>query len=298
MKLPSLISTSHSSQISHVPKSDKKKEGLFSKIKNVYNSSVEMGKNSRLLRGHFNKVISSNKPASPAIPNQPQLNASTLKNKQVMNIIERLVDIVETGRGGMRTLQGEQFNETMTKLAAFYIDLQPDGAFSSGKIITQNSKGFCRPPKDMVNQTKEKGSLYDFMTPYLTRNQDSENFCLQNVTSDLHKWTSYIIEKQGHRLSTEKASEFLLRMNQAADPEITRAEFKQNPASRPPEDQEEAIQFIYYMAGQCDNESDWVNFARDMYTDEYPQLKNVTYNRAREIYDKNISLEIYKITRE
>lgn len=226
---------------------------------------------------------------------QSQLKAPSSKNELIINIIERLVEIVETGRGGMRTLQGEQLNETMTKLAALYIDLQPEGALPDGKHITQKSKGFRRPPKDLINQKNERGNLYDFMTPYLTRDLDSENFCLQNVTSDLHKWTEHIIDKQKKRLPTGKSAELLLRMNNAADPEITRAEFTKNPTSRPPEDQEEAIQFIYYMAGQFENESEWNNFARDMYTDEYPQLKKITYERAKRIYDKNKSLAVYKI---
>lgn len=141
----------------------------------------------------------------------------------------------------------------------------------------QHSKGFRRPPEDLVNQANERGNLYDFMTPYLTRDQDSENFCLQNVTSDLHKWVTYIIGKQQKRLAPGKNSELLMRMSRAADPEVTRAEFTKNPTSRPPEDQEEAIQFIYYMAGQFESESQWIDFARDMYTDEYPLLKNVSY---------------------
>ncbi|MCO4174559.1 hypothetical protein K8D10_22730 [Aeromonas veronii] len=225
---------------------------------------------------------------------QSQLNVPNSKNELIFNIIERLVGIVETGRGGMRTLQGEQFNETMTKLAALYIDLQPEGALSGGKDIMHKSKGFRRPPKDLVNQKSERGNLYDFMTPYLTRDLDSEDFCLQNVTSDLHKWTKYIIDKQQKRLPTGKSAELLMRMNNAADPEITRAEFTKKPTSRPPEDQEEAIQFIYYMAGQFESESEWNDFARGMYVDEYPQLKNVTYERAKRIFHKNNSLSIYK----
>lgn len=67
--------------------------------------------------------------------NQSLLNLPHTKNKQVINIIERLVGIVETGRGGMRTLQGEQFNDTMTKLAAFYIDLQSEELFPDGKKL-------------------------------------------------------------------------------------------------------------------------------------------------------------------
>lgn len=225
---------------------------------------------------------------------QSQLNVPNSKNELIINIIERLVGIVETGRGGMRTLQGEQFNETMTKLAALYIDLQPEGALSGGKNIMHKSKGFRRPPKDLVNQKNERGDLYDFMTPYLTRDLDSENFCLQNVTSDLHKWTEHIIDKQQKRLPTGKSAELLMRMNNAADPEITRAEFTKNPTSRPPEDQEEAIQFIYYMAGQFESESEWNDFARDMYADEYPLLKNVTYERAKKVFNKNKLLSVYK----
>ena len=133
------------------------------------------------------------------------------------------------------------------------------------------------------------------MTPYVTRDVDSENFCLQNVTSDLHKWTEHIINKQQKRLPTGKAAELLIRMNLAADPEITRAEFTKNPTSRPPEDQEEAIQFIYYMAGQFESESEWKELARDMYTDEYPQLKNVTYERAKRIFNKNKASSVYKV---
>jgi insecticidal toxin complex protein TccC len=183
----------------------------------------------------------------------------------------------------------------MTKLAAFYIDLQPEGVLSEGKKFMQNSKGFRKPPKDLVNQKNERGNLYDFMGPYLTRDLDSENFCLQNVTSDLHKWTIHIIDKQQERLPSRKSSELLMKMNSAADPEITRAEFTKNPTSRPPEDQEEAIQFIYYMAGQFESESEWIDFARDMYADEYPLLKNVTYDRARRIFDKNKASSLYKI---
>lgn len=226
--------------------------------------------------------------------NQSLLNLPHTKNKQVLNIIERLVGIVETGRGGMRTLQGEQFNDTMTKLAAFYIDLQSEESFPDGKKIMKNSKGFRRPPEDLVNQANERGNLYDFMTPYLTRDQDSENFCLQNVTSDLHKWVTYIIGKQQKRLPSGKNSELLMRMSRAADPEITRAEFTNNPTSRPPEDQEEAIQFIYYMAGQFESESEWIDLVRDMYTDEYPLLKNVSYERARKIFNKNKATGVYK----
>ncbi|WP_368927909.1 RHS repeat domain-containing protein [Proteus columbae] len=226
---------------------------------------------------------------------QSQLNVSNSKNELIINTIERLVGIVETGRGGMRTLQGEQFNETMTKLAALYIDLQPEGVLSGGSNIMRKSKGFRRPPKDLVNQNKERGNLYDFMTPYLTRDLDSENFCLQNVTSDLYKWTEHIIDKQQKRLPTGKAEELLMRMNKAANPEITQAEFTKNPTSRPPEDQEEAIQFIYYMAGQFESESEWKDFARDMYSDEYPQLKNVTYERAKRVFNKNKSLSVYKV---
>ncbi|MHA1053706.1 RHS repeat-associated core domain-containing protein [Enterobacter mori] len=225
---------------------------------------------------------------------QSQLNVPHSKNELIINIIERLVGIVETGRGGMRTLQGEQFNETMTKLAALYIDLQPEGALSGGKNIMHKSKGFRRPPKDLVNQKNERGDIYDFMTPYLTRDLYSENFCLQNVTSDLHKWTKHIIDKQQKRLPTGKSAELLMRMNNAVDPEITRAEFTKNPTSRPPEDQEEAIQFIYYMAGHFESESEWNDFARDMYADEYPLLKNVTYERAKKVFNKNKSLSVYK----
>ncbi|UXA33916.1 hypothetical protein KZA80_16875 [Proteus terrae] len=226
---------------------------------------------------------------------QSQLNVSNSKNELIINTIERLVGIVETGRGGMRTLQGEQFNETMTKLAALYIDLQPEGVLSGGSNIMRKSKGFRRPPKDLVNQNKERGNLYDFMTPYLTRDLDSENFCLQNVTSDLYKWTEHIIDKQQKRLPAGKAAELLMRMNKASNPEITQAEFTKNPTSRPPEDQEEAIQFIYYMAGQFESESEWKDFARDMYSDEYPQLKNVTYERAKRVFNKNKSLSVYKV---
>ena len=85
-----------------------------------------------------------------------------------------------------------------------------------------------------------------------------------------------------------------MRMSRAADPEITRAEFTKNPTSRPPEDQEEAIQFIYYMAGQFESESEWIDLARDMYTDEYPLLKNVSYERARKIFNKNKATGVYK----
>ncbi|WP_162556675.1 RHS repeat domain-containing protein [Proteus faecis] len=228
---------------------------------------------------------------------QSQLNISNSKNDLIGNIIERLVDIVETGRGGMRTLQGDQFNETMTKLASLYIDLQPEGALSGGHEIMKKSKGFKQPPKGkgLVNQNKERGNLYDFMTPYVTRDVDSENFCLQNVTSDLHKWTEHVIDKQQKRLPTGKAVELLMRMNKAADPEVTRAEFTKNPTSRPPEDQEEAIQYVYYMAGIFESESEWKELARDMYTDEYPQLKKVTYKRAKAIFDKNKSLSVYKV---
>lgn len=233
---------------------------------------------------------------SPGSYNQFLLNLSHSKDKQVYNIIERLVEIVEAGRGGMRALQGEQFNDTMAKLAAFYIDIQSDEAFPGGKEIIRKSKGFRRPPKDLVNQASEKGSLYDFMTPYLTREQDSENFCLQNVTSDLHKWVAYIIDNQQKRLPSGKKSELLLRMSRAADPEITRTEFTKNPTLRPPEDQEEAIQFIYYMAGQFESENEWVNFAREMYTDEYPSLRNVTYDKARRIFDKNKANGLYETT--
>jgi len=224
---------------------------------------------------------------------QSRLKVPDSKNELIINIIDRLVGIVETGRGGMRTLQGEQFNETMTKLASFYIDLQPEGALSGGNNIMHKSKGFRRPPKDLVNQKNERGNLYDFLTPYLTRDLDSENFCLQNVTSDLHKWTEHIIDKQQKRLPTGKSAELLMRMNNAADPKITRAEFTKNPTSRPPEDQEEAVQFIYYMAGQFESESEWNDFARDMYADEYPLLKKVTYERAKRVFNKNKASLVY-----
>jgi insecticidal toxin complex protein TccC len=247
----------------------------------------------------FSEMRRSNETQRPqTVPDPSRLSASaistTQKNKYVETIVDRLVDIVETGRGGMRALQGEQFDETMTKLAAFYIDLQPEGILSNGKTIMQNSKGFNRPPKDMVNQTQETGNLYDFMTPYLTRNQNSENFCLQNLTSDLHKWTMHILKEQKNRLSVEKISDSFLRMDRSADPEITRTEFTRDPAARPPEDQEEAIQYIYFMAGQFESETEWKDFALDIYTDEYPSLKNLTYEKAKKIYEKNSSQGMYR----
>lgn len=263
--------------------------GLMFKILNLSRS----GRGTRVSPGDASSASGGAGSASES-DSQSGLSVSKSKNELVVNIIERLTGIVETGRGGMRTLQGEQFDETMTKLAALYIDLQPEGALSGGNKIMKKSKGFRRPPKDLVNQKNERGNLYDFMTPYLTRGVDSENFCLQNVTSDIHKWTVHIIDKQQKRLPAGNAEELLMRMNNAADPEITRAEFTKNPASRPPEDQEEAIQYIYYMAGKFGSESDWENYARDMYTDEYPQLRKVTYDRAKRIFDKNKASLVYE----
>ncbi|WP_322614783.1 RHS repeat-associated core domain-containing protein [Pseudomonas sp. BIC9C] len=218
----------------------------------------------------------------------------TPKNELVINIVERLVDIVVAGRGGMRVLQGEQFDQVMIKLSAFYIDIEAGGKLSAGKDILKKSKGFNRPPRDIVNQSREKNDLFSFLTPYVSRELNSENYCLQNVTSDLQRWTEQILDKQKKRLPDGARDQFLSRMRNAADPEITSAAFAENPISRPPESQEEALQYIYFMAGQYEGESEWADYARDMYVEEYPHIKQVSYQRALAVYKKNKALGVYK----
>jgi insecticidal toxin complex protein TccC len=243
-------------------------------------------------------VVSTNGRASQDIPGPSSGGRNSQqppsKNELVVTIIERLVDIVETGRGGMRALLGQQFDQTMIKLSAFYIDMEAGGKLSSGKVILQRSKGFKQPPRDMVNQSREKNDLYSFLTPYVSREVNSENYCLQNVTSDLHKWTEQIVDRQKKRIPESVRNEFLSRMKNAADPEVTNAAFKEDPTSRPPEDQEEALQFIYFMAGQYEDEKEWVGYARDMYADEYPAIMQVSHKRALAVYEKNKALGIYK----
>jgi hypothetical protein len=48
------------------------------------------------------------------------------------------------------------------------------------------------------------------------------------------------------------------------------------------------------MAGQFESETEWKDFALDIYTDEYPSLKNLTYEKAKKIYEKNSSQGMYR----
>jgi len=216
------------------------------------------------------------------------------KNELVVDIVERLVDIVVAGRGGMRVLQGGQFDQVMTKLSVFYIDMEAGGKLSAGKSILKKSKGFKRPPRDIVNQSREKNDLFSFITPYVSRGLSSENYCLQNVASDLQRWTEQILDKQKKRFPDGARNEFLSRMREAANPEITSVVFAKNPISRPPENQEEALQYIYFMAGQYEDENEWADYARDMYVEEYPHIKQVSHQRAFAIFEKNKALGMYE----
>ena len=218
---------------------------------------------------------------------------SVNKNQMVAGIVERLVDLVETGRGGARALLDRQFELTMEKLGVLYIDLQQNDEFAGAIEMLRNSKGFKKPPKDMVNQTRMRSDLFSFLTPYVTRTQDSENFCLQNLISDVRAWTEYIIDKQQARLSPEKKTMFLKRMSVAGDVELLGIEYSRDPTARAPENQEEAVQYLYYMAGQYSEAAEWEHYARDMYVDSYPQLMNIRYDRARAVYDKNVANHVY-----
>lgn len=139
-----------------------------------------------------NQTTNSNAEAKPSTSS----GNTTASQKPLNIVIERLVDLIEEGRGGARALTGSRFESTMSKLSTFFIDLQPEGSLSEGKQILISTKGFNRPPKDLVNQTRESKDMYSFLKPYLERDINSETFCLQNLTSDLAKWTTNALQKK------------------------------------------------------------------------------------------------------
>ncbi|WP_052044801.1 hypothetical protein WH390_03295 [Candidatus Arsenophonus nilaparvatae] len=101
------------------------------------------------------------------------------------------------------------------------------------------------------------------------------------------------ITKKTKILTKNIANDYIKRIERASDIEIDKGEFTKNPASRAPETQEEAIQYLYYAVGLFESETDWVEYAKNMYLDEYPLLANISYQRAQRIYEKNRSNNVY-----
>ena len=221
------------------------------------------------------------------------LKSDTLENMSTA-ILERLVEIIESGRGGARALTEKRFEDSMEKLITFYIDLQDGGALNSGASFLDRSPGFDRPPSGLINQNRDSGtSMLKFMRPYLERDIDSENFCLQNLISDLTEWTMVAIKKQEAKIGKAKSEHLLGRISKAKNIEFDTAEFSKNPISRPPETQEEALQFIYFSSSLYANEDDWRKYARDIYAEIYPAIEKISFMRAKEVYRKNRSNGVY-----
>ncbi|AOI68876.1 RHS repeat-associated core domain-containing protein [Burkholderia ubonensis] len=212
------------------------------------------------------------------------------------NILDRLVGVIESGRAGTRALTGKRFEETMEKLSSLYIDLQDGGALPGGASVLEKSSGFRSPPKDLIDQNRDKKStnMLQFLKPYLERDVDSENFCIQNLISDLSKWTRTSIEKQEGKIGNEEARLLIDRISAAENIEVDAAAFSKNPASRAPETQEEVLQYLYFSVSLFQDESSWLEYGRAMYEDDYPNIKAISYSRAKNVYEKNKLKGVYE----
>ncbi|WP_369789150.1 hypothetical protein [Rouxiella sp. WC2420] len=228
----------------------------------------------------------------------PAFSKQAIKKNNINTMVNSLVDIVIAGQGGSKTLNDKRLADTSVKLQEFYGLLVEDGNLTEKGQISNNSKGFKTPPENLVNQGGLKSNFYIFLTAYMKGCEDGQIYCGQNLNSDIYEWTKQVINKQHKHFTPTAAKSLIDKMSKAADLRISEAEFKKNPGARNAETLDEAIDFVYFMAGRCDNETAWKDFGVELYNDKWPDLNKITYTKAQQVYKKRNDAGDYRLVPE
>jgi len=220
--------------------------------------------------------------------------------RALMNI---LLDFVESGRGGNHALIGPEFEEVQGKLSVFMTKIiysQKGTEYSRYRDILKEAKGFKSKPKNVINIDNKNESMYQLLTRHTVRTQDDENFCLQSLVADMSTWLEHTLNEQSSSFSTEQIAAFRSRLKAAYEGDaLGAAEYQSNPYSRQPSNREEALDYIYFAAKDYDDAhaSDWESLFRDLMADtfEYPEIKNISYQRARRVYEQRAAAGRYNV---
>ena len=220
----------------------------------------------------------------------PIMSQKELRRTQKHDLVSDLVSLVEAGRGGERALMNSVFENTFEKLGVLMIKVEAD---ENLKDILANSKGFSRKPSGGITGTDiDNKNLYQFLKAHTSRDSaDSETFCLQSMVKDVKSWTMQAIDKQDNSFNSIQKKAFKERLEKAN--EVGADEYRKNPAMREPETVEEAAQYLYFAAGLFGSEKDWLELAKEPTQELFGAVANISYARAKGIYEKNVINGIY-----
>lgn len=237
-----------------------------------------------------NAETSSNATLLARTPDLSVMSQKELRRTQKHDLVSDLVSLIEAGRGGERALMNSAFENTFEKLGVLMIKVEADETL---KDILSNSKGFSRKPSGGITGTDiDNKNLYQFLKAHTSRDSaDSETFCLQSMVKDVKSWTMQAIDKQDNSFNSIQKKAFKERLEKAN--EVGADEYRKNPAMREPETVEEAAQYLYFAAGLFGSEKDWLELAKEPTQELFGAVANISYARAKGIYEKNVINGIY-----